>query len=313
MTPRSLWLGLVILLAGALFWGEPARAQTGPDPTALARQVLDATGVRGGLVVHVECGDGRLTAALRAGEAYTVHGLAQSRADVQRARAYLQGRGLCGPVAVDRWDGQRLPYADSLVNLLVCAEGGAVTPAEVTRVLAPNGVAYLRRDGQWQATTKPRPADIDDWTHYLHDATGNPVAQDAQVGPPRGLRWVAGPRWARHHDHMASMTSFASANGRLFYVFDEGPAASIQLPSQWRLIARDAFNGALLWKRDLPSWNTHQWPLKSGPAHLLRRLVAVGDRVYATLGLDAPVSALDAATGEPALTYEGSERTGEIL
>ena len=31
-----------------------------------ARQILQATGVRGGLIVHLGCGDGKLTAALRA-------------------------------------------------------------------------------------------------------------------------------------------------------------------------------------------------------------------------------------------------------
>ena len=30
---------------------------------------------RGGLVVHLGCGDGKLTAALRTGDAYLVHGL----------------------------------------------------------------------------------------------------------------------------------------------------------------------------------------------------------------------------------------------
>ncbi|MEJ2704488.1 MAG: PQQ-binding-like beta-propeller repeat protein [Sedimentisphaerales bacterium] len=112
---------------------------------------------------------------------------------------------------------------------------------------------------------------------------------------------------------MASMTALVSASGRLFYIFDEGPTASIQLPSRWRLIARDAFNGIILWKRQIDKWNTQQYPLKSGPAHLLRRLVAVGDRVYVTLGIDAPATALDAATGKTLLTYEGSQFTREIV
>jgi outer membrane protein assembly factor BamB len=112
---------------------------------------------------------------------------------------------------------------------------------------------------------------------------------------------------------MASMTSLVSARGRLFYILDEGPRASIQLPSRWRLIARDAFNGTILWKRDVDRWNTRQYPLKSGPAHLLRRLVAVEDRVYVTLGIDAPVAVLDAATGHSITSYEGSELAREIV
>jgi hypothetical protein len=129
---------------------------------------------------------------------------------------------------------------------------------------------------------------MDQWTHYFHGPEGNPVAQDTAVGPPQRLQWLGSPRWSRHHDHMASKTSMVSAGGRVFYILDEGPRSSIQLPSAWRLIARDGFNGTILWKRDIERWNTRHYPLKSGPAHLLRRLVAVEDRVFVTLGIDAP-------------------------
>jgi len=311
MAPKTKSIAVLLGMMALLPLGA-VRAQD-DDPATLAQRILKATGIRGGLVVHVGCGDGRLTAALHATDSYMVQGLAKTDGDVQQARATVQAAGLYGPVTVDRWDGVHLPYADNLVNLVVCTDGSLPDMAEVTRVLAPNGMAFVRRDGQWRKTVKPRPADIDEWTHYLHDSTGNPVANDEVVGPPRGLQWVAGPRWARHHDHMASMTALVAANGRLFYIFDEGPTASIQLPSRWRLIARDAFNGTLLWKREISTWNTQQWPLKSGPAHLLRRLVAVGDRVYVTLSLDGPVVALDAATGKSALTYPASDRTSEIV
>jgi outer membrane protein assembly factor BamB len=290
-----------------------ASAAVPADAPARARELLGAAGVKGGLIVHVGCGDGRLTAALRVGDGYLVHGVDADADNVAKARAFLRGAGAYGSVSVDRLAGGRLPYADNLVNLVLSEDLGEVTMTEVMRVLCPEGVAYVRRDGRWARTVKPRAKALDEWTHYFHAADGNPVAHDAVVGPPRRLQWVGSPRWARHHDHMASMTSLVSANGRLFYILDEGPTASVQLPSRWRLIARDAFSGAILWKRDIRQWNTRQWPLKSGPAHLTRRLVAVGERVYVTLSLEAPVTALDAATGQTVLTYKGSDRTREIL
>ena len=298
---------------------------------ASAKEILDATGVTGGVIVHLGCGDGTLTAALRANDGCLVHGLDTDAAKVEQARKHIQSKGLYGVVAVDRWDGKRLPYVDNFVNLVVASVKGQVSSEEIARVLAPRGrlliasgsspdTRHLALDTRspaglsgWTLFSKPVPQEIDDWTHYFHDATGNPVAHDSVVGPPRRLQWVGGPRWSRHHDHMASMTSLVSAKGRLFYIFDEGPTASVQLPSQWRLIARDGFNGTVLWKRDIGQWNTRQWPLKSGPAHLTRRLVAVGDRVYVTLSLEAPATALDATTGKTLLTYNGSERTREIL
>lgn len=112
---------------------------------------------------------------------------------------------------------------------------------------------------------------------------------------------------------MSSVSAVVSANGRLFYIFDEATRASILTPPKWRLIARDAFNGKLLWKRKIELWHPHLWRLKSGPQLLARRLVAVGDRVYITLGIDAPLSALDAATGKTIRTYEGTKATEEIL
>jgi len=154
---------------------------------------------------------------------------------------------------------------------------------------------------------------MDEWTHYMHDATGNAVAHDTIIGPPRRLQWVGSPRWSRHHDHMASLSALVSSNGRIFYIMDEGPRDAILLPAKWMLIARDAFNGTILWKRPIDEWNTHLWPLKSGPNQLPRRLVALGDRVYVTLGIDAPLSVLDAATGKTIKTYAGTEHTDEII
>lgn len=147
----------------------------------------------------------------------------------------------------------------------------------------------------------------------MHDPSNNAVAHDSVVGPPRHLQWVGGPRWSRMHDHMSSVSGVVSANGRLFYIFDEGARAAIELPPKWMLIARDAFNGTILWKRPMQQWHTHLWPLKSGPAHLPRRIVAVGDTLYATLGIDAPVSAFDAATGKTIRTYDGTQATEEII
>ena len=53
------------------------------------------------------------------------------------------------------------------------------------RVLAPLGVACVKTADGWTKTVKPRPEEIDEWTHYLHDSTNNAVAQDDVVAPPQ--------------------------------------------------------------------------------------------------------------------------------
>ncbi|MCK4293189.1 MAG: PQQ-binding-like beta-propeller repeat protein [Planctomycetes bacterium] len=294
-------------------------------PQTEARQILGATGVKGGLVVHVGCGDGQLTAALHANDSFLVQGLDTEAKNVEQARNHIRSLGLYGKVSVERLQGKALPYIDNLVNLLVSdrPKAGMIRPAggglgkvsmkEVMRVLAPNGVAYIKKAGRWTKTVKPRPKEIDEWTHYMHDAGGNAVAHDSVVGPPRRLQWQGSPNWTRHHDHMSSVSACVSTGGRVFYILDEGARSSILLPPKWFLIARDAFNGTVLWKRPIDEWYTHMMRLKSGPAVLPRRLVAVGDRVYVTLGIEASVTALDAATGRTLRTYKGTDAAQELV
>jgi outer membrane protein assembly factor BamB len=274
-----------------------------------AKDILDATGVKGGLVVHIGCGEGKLTAALRASESYLIHGLDTDAKNIRTARENLLKAGLQGSVSVAQLAGNRLPYIDNLVNLVVSDSLGDVPMSEVMRILAPAGVAYIKKT----KTVKPRPAEIDEWTHYMHSAGGNAVADDSVVGPPRHLQWTGSPRWGRHHDHMSSVSAVVTAGGRVFYIFDGGSRASIYLSPKWSLIARDAFNGTILWNKPIGQWYTHLMRLKSGPAVLPRRLVAVGDKVYVTMGIKAPLTALDAATGKTILTYKGTESTQEII
>ena len=228
---RFIGFGLAMLLACRL----AAAAQAPLPEQQRARKILDATGVAGGLVVHVGCGTGTLTAALRANDSYLVHGLDTDPANVEKARARIRALGLYGKVTVEQWTGRGLPYVDNLVNLVVSEDLGDVPMAEVLRVLAPGGVAYVKTGGNWTRTVKPRPKEIDEWTHYLHGPDNNAVAHDDVVGPPRRLQWRAGPVFARHHDVLASVSAMVSAGGRIFYIIDEGPTSLWHYPSAGRL------------------------------------------------------------------------------
>ena len=305
----------VILLALAAHVSTNAEAANHAHE---AQQILGAAGTRGGLVVHLGCGDGRLTTALCVNDSYLVHGLSTDRASVEKARRHLADRDMAEQAMVAWFDGTRLPYRDNTVNLVVAEDRGDVSMAEITRVLAPEGVALVKRDWRsyktwWTKTVKPRPTGIDEWTHGLHGPDNNAVAHDTVVGSPRHLQWVGGPRWARSHDHLASVSAVVSSGGRIFTIVDEGPTAAVALPAQWRLVARDAYNGVILWKRDVSPWEGHLRGFRTGPAAIMRRLVAIGNTVYVTLGYGKPVTALDAATGETIRTYSGTEDTLEIL
>ncbi len=288
-------------------------ASTAANGAETADDILDSAGIKGGLVVHVGCGDGKLTAALRANDGYLVHGLDVDADNVAAARNNIRNAGLYGKVAVDQLQGNRLPYNDNVVNLLVADDLGRVPQEEVMRVLAPNGVAYVKSGDKWTKTVKPRPKDIDDWTHFLYDPSGNCVSNDMVVDVPYRVQWVGGPRWARSHDQLATVSVVVSSGGRIFYIVDEGPTASVAMPSKWFLIARDAFSGVVLWKRPVRPWETQLRHFRSGPAELHRRLIAVGERLYASLGYHKPLVEIDAATGKTLKTYQRTDGTLEVV
>jgi outer membrane protein assembly factor BamB len=291
-----------------------------------AREILDASGIQGGLIVHVGCGDAELTADLGVDGRFLVEGLDPDAGRVEKAGRRVEALGLCRSVSVKHWPHDVLPYADHLVNLVVSEELGAIPMKEVLRVLVPGGVAYINTDGRWVKTVKPPPEGMDEWTHWLHGPDNNPVAEDTRVGPPRSVQWIASPVWPKSHDAAPSMTGLVSAGGKIFYIADDGPAG-IKHPQhdleRWCLFARDAFNGLLLWKTPIEDWGARAWspddypylfgPWTVNPRMIHRRLVAVGDRVYVTLGFGAPVSMLDAATGTVLKTFSDTEFASEVL
>jgi hypothetical protein len=101
--------------SAALWWFGTAAAAD-PDPAASAKSILELSGVEGGIVVHLGCGDGKLTAALRVNDRYTVHGLDTDAADVTDARKHIRSLGIYGPVSSEPFSGPTLPYADNLIN-----------------------------------------------------------------------------------------------------------------------------------------------------------------------------------------------------
>ncbi len=274
-----------------------------------AGKIFAASGIKGGIVVQLGIGDGSLTAALRANDSYQVQGLDTDKTRVAKAREAIFLKGAYGPVSVDTFDGRTLPYIDNLVNLIVADDLGAVPMEEVKRVLVPEGVAMIGG----KKTVKTKSDALDEWTHYYYNAKGNAVSKDTQVGPPERLQWVGSPRWSRHHDRMSSLSAQVTSGGRLYYIMDEGSRISILLPSKWNLIARDAYNGTMLWKKPIDQWSEHMWPLKSGPTQLTRRLVADGDHIYVTLGIGEPISVVDGATGTVVRTFPETKGAEEIL
>ena len=233
----------------------------------LCRTFPKRRSIHGGVIVHLGCRDAKKILQLHVDDRHVVQALDTEPARVARARATFRAAGHDGRVTANKWNGVRLPYVDNLVNLLVVADCAKLTAAEIARIVCPAGkvcfpfaadaalVTALQQKGftvaaqsGWTICRKPRPAEIDEWTHFLHGPNNNAVARDRVVAPPRSMQWVGGPRYSRHHDRMSSISAVVSSGGRVFSVVDEAPPVSILTPPQWKLIARDAFNGTILWR-----------------------------------------------------------------
>ncbi len=302
--------------------GLSLSANTGPE-------LLRMSGVQGGLVVVLD--NAQIASDIRVNDSYLVQGLFRDEKVRASAREKIQAKGVYGPVTVKSWTGDELPYLDNTVNLIIAEDPSGLSAKEILRALAPYGVVLSRKatgiqgstaaDG-WHKAVKPWPDTIDEWTHWLHAPDNNAVSRDTYKDIPRGMQWIQPPRWWKSHELAPPFSAMVTAKGRLFYIADESLPGIANLPDRWYVIARDAFNGTLLWKKPIEEWGGGYWKetyIERGGARLqnpnqvMRRLVAVGDNVFVTLGLFAPVSMLDAATGKVIRTYRGTEGAFEVL
>jgi outer membrane protein assembly factor BamB len=216
----------------------------------------------------------------------------------------------------------RLPFTDGIVNFVFVDRLGellkqGLSLREVLRVLCPGGVALIgdawasepdeqefagaiekvgivdynviRQHGRWLRIVKPRLTATDEWTHFEYDAARTSASNDRLVGPPTRLQWLTGSHWPNFEFGHRPDVGFASAEGRNFYWYTDASR-----PTHSLLECRDAFNGLVLWSREID---------RTARATLL---IATGDRVYVHLGGPGGLAALDAVTGQELLRYQNS-------
>ncbi len=288
---------LVVLAAGTFF--AICSAAFGQDEPV---RLLAKTNVGGGLVACIGVKDGRLEADLTQKGTYLVHGLALDDAIRDAARATIISKGVYGLASVATWhDRSRLPYASNLATVVIAdldAIGDAAPDGqELTRIAAPDGVMIIKKNGRWQVSNKPRPSEMDNWTHFDHGADGNPVSQDMLVTPVRQQQWITGVQPNPFEGNAAGYSPGAGIRiwGR-YAVMDVNDAREAKKPNDrdtWVLQGRDAFNGVLLWSV----------PRDREVAQRRWSLVAADGEVYAWLKRDGDLTAMDIATGKPLRTY----------
>jgi outer membrane protein assembly factor BamB len=290
-------------------------APAGERTSETAAFALRQAGRRKGICVVVGETDGKLTSAIAAGSGMYVQGCTRNAAGVAAARKVLVNSGVVTRSSIVLREGGGLPYADNLLNLVVCPKlpRGDVSPEEVLRVLAPGGVGVLggangaranlskagvsevKTAGAFLVFTKPLDPDMGDWTHIRAGADQSYTSSDKVVAPWKELRWIGDPRWGSLY---LSYGGLVTTGGRIYYKECHRAGGG----SQWHLVCRDAFNGYELWRKN------------SGPVQ--RRIRQYLDLTFCCddsrvfLVEDRVLVARDALTGKRLREYPGfSPRT----
>ncbi len=166
---------------------------------------------------------------------------------------------------------------------------------EIERVVAPLGVAWIKRDGKWTKRVQPMPDDVDDWQHWDHGADGNPFSHDERIAPTTSLRWLAG---GTSVDGAGSKVGLRIADGQVYYTgINYDVARRFRRDPSNDIFARDAFNGTLRWKRSIDGVPGE------GDQPPRFALTALDGRVYCYPEEGGPLHALDAKTGETLVKF----------
>jgi outer membrane protein assembly factor BamB len=241
---------------------------------ARAKAILGKLGVERGICLLVDEA-GTLPEALAKQSELTLLVQLRDAKAVDALRRTLDAAGLLGRrVYVQQGDGRRLNLANDLADGVIAPAGANVE--EVLRVLRPQGRGFIGE----KAVTKGFRAGTDDWPHPYHAADNNPQSADTTLKRPFMTHFMAEPWYCP-----LPMQSVISG-GRIFKVFGDRSSARPQEPLINKLLAMSAFNGTILWQRDL------------SPGFMIHRntFLATPDTVY--LGDDKSCKLIDAATGK---------------
>ena len=272
-----------------------------------APKILSATAVREGYCLLLGAGDGRLAAEMARQSKLLIYCIEPDASKAARVRKMLDAAGLYG-VRVTVHDGGpgKLPHADYFADLIV-ADGSLAgdlrrwSANEAYRVLRPyGGMLYAAAESnpelarQWVQQSGARPGELHaaagyasivrgrlpgagEWTHQYADAGRTSASNDTVVQPPLKMLWWGRPGPAEMvARHWRGPSPLFSA-GRLF------------IQGENVVIAQDAYNGRILWRKLLPGVAHFPHAYRGG------NISTDGNFVYALQGLEC--LQLAAATG----------------
>ena len=277
---KAYWLVLVLII-GVTAACLPACAA---DDSSIVNRVLEIMDTPSGVVSVLGADDAALALEIARSGNYLVHVVDPDRTKVRSAQTILDTDGLYGKKTVaEKGDFSSLHYADNTIDLILSTSLNSssleeLSLQEMLRVLCPKGKAVLvfrkdesgklprtsqikrwlkeagikdasvkrERSGLWVCLTKPPLEGVDEWTHWEHLPDNNPVSTDEVIKSPYMTQWLGNPLYIA----MPAITT--AAGGRIFIAM--GHIAHHVREEPWlnTLIARNGYNGSILWTRKLP-------------------------------------------------------------
>ena len=295
--------------------------------TQAAKRIVEQTGIKKGYCLDVGCGKGRLALELAKISDLQIIGIDDAAGNTAQARKALDAAGVYGRVAVMQGNLSDLHFNKYLFNLIVSDQaiaGGAI-PAnadEVLCVLRPcGGTAYLgrptgiggkmnssglkawasqadnwkiikdkapwwkRNKGIWITVKKEKLEGAGQWTHQYADPGNSSNAGDKLITADVQMQWFGRPGPGRMADRHSRTPAPLSINGRLFVCSDQ------------YLYGVDAYNGTILWEKDMPEMQTRiNMPQDNS--------YMVADEDYFYAAVQDKCRKMDGETGEDIFAYE---------
>jgi len=227
-----------------------------------------------------EDGNAKYVTDLAARTDYVIFFQSPDAKQVAAVREAAAAAGLLGDrVFAARGELDAIQLADNLAGEVITPDmRRIVDKAEVLRVLHPGGTAMLGERG----ILKPVPDGVDDWGHPYHGPDNNPQSTDQLARAPYLTQFLGDPKFCP----MPEVS--VAAGGRVFRAFGHIAHKANQNPMLNKLLCINAYNGTVLWQRDL----------KEGFMIHRNTMIATGETLY--LADDESCKLIDAATGNVA-------------
>ncbi|MFQ6096507.1 MAG: class I SAM-dependent methyltransferase, partial [Armatimonadota bacterium] len=269
---------VIVVLVAVVATQHATRAWAASDARTFADKIVRAARVNRGVCAIIGGRRDLPMGIVRASELFVhVRQPNEQAADEVRRAADEAGLGI-DRLVVEHGEPSRLPYATNLVDVVVAAGLSrraldVFSVEEILRVLRPGGKAIIVvedsagvdadalrgwakggnrikvwRDGfgTWLRFSKPPLEGVDDWTHWEHGPDNNPVSCDRVIKAPYMTQFMAGPF------DIARPAITTAAGGRTFLATGHIAQHVREWETVNRLIARNGYNGVILWERGLP-------------------------------------------------------------